>query len=170
MSFILFAVYGIDRDTNNPIKHWVRLSLAARRLRCDRWRRAYGMIEYHNARKAAQTGTAVNIVKQFFELPKSPRLSVLSPYWSVKSTEKFEDAAIQNIEYTDFMCPDCLYLSQQLEKAQKGLCRQDQCRHPVLPARRHMQHGRPGESEPPPRRLRDDLHRGRESGALRGDP
>ena len=34
----------------------------------------------------------------------------------MKSTDKFEDAAIQVIEYTDFICPDCLYLSQQLEK------------------------------------------------------
>jgi hypothetical protein len=77
---------------------------------------AYGFIEYHNARKEAQSGTAVNIVKQFYELPKVASPSFLSPYWSVKSTEKFEDAAIQVIEYTDFLCPDCLYLSQQLEK------------------------------------------------------
>src|SRR5512147_1025843 len=49
---------------------------------------AYAMIEYHDARKAAQTGTSVNIVKQFFELPKVAWPSFISPYWSVKSTEK----------------------------------------------------------------------------------
>ena len=119
-NFILFAVYGIDHGTKNLIRRWVRPSpklilvfaLAAAAG-------AYGMVEYHNARKAAQTGTAVNIVKQFFELPKVASPSFLSPYWSVKSTEKFEDAAIQIIEYTDFLCPDCLYLSQQLEKLKK---------------------------------------------------
>ncbi len=120
MSFVLFALYGIDHEIKNPIRRWVRPSfkllvvfavIAAVG--------AYGMIEYHDARKAAQTGTAVNIVKQFFELPKVASPSFLSPYWSVKSTEKFEDAAIQVIEYTDLMCPDCLYLSQQMEKLKK---------------------------------------------------
>ncbi len=77
MNFILFALYGIDRESKNPVKRWVRPSfkllvvfavIAAAG--------AYGMIEYHDARKAAQTGTAVNIVKQFYELPKvaSPSL------------------------------------------------------------------------------------------------
>jgi len=120
LNFVLFALYGIDRDSRNPILRWVRPSfklvvvfavIAAAG--------AYGMIEYHGARKAAQTGTAVNIVKQFFELPKVASPSFLSPYWSVKSTDTFEDAAIRIIEYTDFMCPDCLYLSQQIEKLQK---------------------------------------------------
>lgn len=117
MSFVLFWVYGIDREMKNIFKRWVRPSfkllvifglIAAAG--------AYGMIEYHNARKEAQTGTAVNIVKQFYELPKVASPSFLSPYWSVKSTERFEDAAIQIIEYTDVLCPDCLYLSQQLLK------------------------------------------------------
>jgi uncharacterized membrane protein/protein-disulfide isomerase len=117
LNFVLFAKHGIDRETKNLVRRWVRPSvkllfvfaLAAAAG-------AYGMIEYHNARKEAQTGTAVNIVKQFYELPKVASPSFLSPYWSVKSTEKFEDAPIQVIEYTDFLCPDCLYLSQQLEK------------------------------------------------------
>jgi protein-disulfide isomerase/uncharacterized membrane protein len=117
MSFVLFCVYGIDRETKNIVRRWVRPSfklivvfgiIAAAG--------AFDMIEYHNARKEAQMGTAVNIVKQFYELPKVASPSFLSPYWSVKSTDKFEDAAIQVIEYTDFLCPDCLYLSQQLEK------------------------------------------------------
>ena len=117
LSFILFWVYGIDHETKNIVRRWVRPSfklLVVFALIAAAG--AYGMIEYHNARKEAQTGTAVNIVKQFYELPKVASPSFLSPYWSVKSTEKFEDAAIQVIEYTDFLCPDCLYLSQQLLK------------------------------------------------------
>ncbi len=116
-NFILFWVYGIDHETKNIVRRWVRpsvklivvfglIALAG----------AYGMIQYHDARKEAQTGTAVNIVKQFYELPKVASPSFLSPYWAVKSTDRFEDAAIQVIEYTDFLCPDCLYLSQQLAK------------------------------------------------------
>jgi predicted DsbA family dithiol-disulfide isomerase len=34
----------------------------------------------------------------------------------MQSTEKFEDAPIQLIEYADFLCPDCLYLTEQLDK------------------------------------------------------
>jgi uncharacterized membrane protein/predicted DsbA family dithiol-disulfide isomerase len=120
MSFILFAVRGIDRDAKGPIRRWVRPSfklLAVFAVFAAVG--AYSMIQYHDARKAAQTGTSVNIVKQFFELPKVAWPSFLSPYWSVKSTETFEDAPIRVVEYTDFMCPDCLYLSQQMEKLKK---------------------------------------------------
>jgi uncharacterized membrane protein/protein-disulfide isomerase len=119
-SFILFAVTGIDHETKGLVRRWVRPSpklILVFALAASAG--AYGMIAYHDARKAAQTGTAVNIVKQFYELPKVASPSFLTPYWAVKSTEKFEDSAIQVIEYTDFMCPDCLYLSQQLEKLKK---------------------------------------------------
>ncbi|MFO7734430.1 MAG: vitamin K epoxide reductase family protein [Candidatus Aminicenantes bacterium] len=120
LNFVLFAIYGIDREMKNPVRSWVQPSfkllvvfaLVALAGAC-------GMIEYHNARKEAQAGTSINIVRQFFELPKVASPSFLSPYWSVKSTEKFEDAAIQVIEYTDFLCPDCLYLSQQLDKLKR---------------------------------------------------
>ena len=120
MNFVLFALYGIDREPKNPFRRWVRPSLKLLVVfAVIAAAGAYGMIEYHDARKAAQTGTAVNIVRQFYELPKVALPSFLSPYWSVKSTDKFEDAAIQVIEFTDFACPDCLYLSQQLEKLKK---------------------------------------------------
>jgi uncharacterized membrane protein/predicted DsbA family dithiol-disulfide isomerase len=117
MSFVLFWIYGIDHETKNPLKRWVRPSLKLLVVfAVIAAAGAYGFIQYHDARKAAQTGTAVNIVKQFYELPKVASPSFLSPYWSVKSTGKFEDAAIQVIEYTDFVCPDCLYLSKQLAR------------------------------------------------------
>jgi uncharacterized membrane protein/protein-disulfide isomerase len=117
LNFALFAKSGIDRETKNIVRRWVRPSfklLAVFALAAGAG--ALGMIEYHTARKEAQTGTAVNIVRQFYELPRVASPSFLSPYWSVKSTENFEDAPIQVIEYTDFLCPDCLYLSQQLAR------------------------------------------------------
>jgi len=117
LNFALFALYGLDRQVRNPIRRWVRPSIKLLAVfAVFAAAGAYGTIEYHSARRAAQTGTAANIVKQFYELPKVASPSFLSPYWSVKSTEAFGDAAIQVIEYTDFACPDCLYLSQQLMK------------------------------------------------------
>jgi uncharacterized membrane protein/protein-disulfide isomerase len=117
LNFVLFALYGIDRGVRNPLRRWVRPSLKLLVVfAVAAAAGAYGMIEYHDARKAAQTGTSGNIVRQFFELPKVAWPSFLSPYWAVRSTERFEDAPIQVVEYTDFMCPDCYYLSQQLAK------------------------------------------------------
>ncbi len=77
---------------------------------------AWGVLLFHEAKKDAQSGVTAGIVKQYFNLPivKSP--SLISPFRSVSSSERFEDAPIQVIEYADFLCPDCLYLSQQLAK------------------------------------------------------
>ncbi len=85
----------------------------------------------------------MNIVKQFYELPKVASPSFLSPYWSVKSTEKFEDAAIQIIEYADFLCPDCLYLSQQLDKLKKEFAGKINVVIQFFPLEGVVQHRRP---------------------------
>jgi uncharacterized membrane protein/protein-disulfide isomerase len=120
LSFVLFALYGIDRGERNPLRRWLRPSLKLLVVFAVAAAvGGYSMIQYHDARKAAQTGTAVNIVKQFYELPRVAWPTFLSPYWAVRSTEAFEDAPIRIVEYTDFMCPDCYYLSQQLEKLKK---------------------------------------------------
>lgn len=120
LNFVLFAKYGIDREMKNPVRRWVQPSFKLLVVfALVALAGALGTVEYHNARKDAQAGTSTNIVRQFFELPKVASPSFLSPYWSVKSTEKFEDAAIRVIEYTDFLCPDCLYLSQQLDRLKR---------------------------------------------------
>jgi len=120
LSFFLFWRYGIDHDQHGLFRKFVRpsfkmlvtcgvITLAA----------AYGVLLFHNAKKEAQSGTAMQIVKQYFELPKVNPPSFISPFWTAKSTEKFEDSAIQVIEYADFLCPDCLYLFQQLDQLKK---------------------------------------------------
>ncbi len=117
LNFVLFALHGIDRETRNIAKRWVRPSfklLVVFALAAAAG--ALGMIEYHGARKEAQTGTAVNVVRQFYELPKVAWPSVISPYWTARATERFEDAPIQVIEYGDLLCSDCLYLNQQFER------------------------------------------------------
>jgi uncharacterized membrane protein/protein-disulfide isomerase len=120
LNFALFVRYGIDHENKNPLRRWVRPSIKLLAVfAVAAAAGAYGMIKYHDARKDAQAGTGVDIVRQFFELPKVASPSFLSPYWAVKSTDDFEGAAVQVIEYTDFLCPDCLYLSRQLERLKK---------------------------------------------------
>ncbi len=120
MNFILFWLYGIDHGERNLLARWARPSIKLLAVfAVVAAAGAYGFIQYHDAKKEAQMGTATNIVKQYYELPKVASPSFLSPYWSVKSTDRFEDAAIQIVEYADFLCPDCLYLSQQLDKLKK---------------------------------------------------
>jgi uncharacterized membrane protein/protein-disulfide isomerase len=77
---------------------------------------AYGMFLYHGAKKDAQAAVTLRIIKQFRDLPMVGNPSILSPYWTVRSTENFEDAAIQVIEFSDFLCPDCLFLTQEFDK------------------------------------------------------
>jgi uncharacterized membrane protein/thiol-disulfide isomerase/thioredoxin len=120
LSFVLFWVHGTGREERNLAARWVRPSVKLLAVfAVIAAAGAYGFIQYHDAKKEAQAGMAANIVRQFYELPKVASPSFLSPYWSVKSTERFEDAAIQIVEYADFLCPDCLYLAQQLDKLKK---------------------------------------------------
>jgi protein-disulfide isomerase len=78
---------------------------------------AYGFAAFHAAKEDAQSGAvAVRIVDQYFGLPTVPLPSLISPYWIARSTEKFEDAPIRVIEYSDFLCSDCHYLTQQLDR------------------------------------------------------
>ncbi|HVP89816.1 MAG TPA: vitamin K epoxide reductase family protein [Terriglobales bacterium] len=120
LSFVLFWRYGLGRGERGFLARWVRpsfrllvvfgvVALAG----------AYGFLLYNDAKKEAQVGQAANIVRQYYELPKVAWPSLISPYWSVKSTERFEDAPIQVVEYADFLCPDCLYLAQQLDQLKK---------------------------------------------------
>lgn len=77
---------------------------------------AYGMVQFHQTKKDAQTGVAMRAVSEYFSLPETHLPSLISPYWTVRSTERFEDAPIQVIEYADPLCPDCLYLAEQLDQ------------------------------------------------------
>jgi uncharacterized membrane protein/protein-disulfide isomerase len=121
ISAVLFWKYGIDGDAPKFFRRYLQpsvkylvtfgLIMAAG---------AYGMREYHETKKMAQSGgVAARVVKQYFALPVVKTPSLVSPYRIASSTEKFEDAPIQVIEYADFLCPDCLYLHSQLQKLQE---------------------------------------------------
>lgn len=81
---------------------------------------AFGYHQFYQAKLAAQQGgVAAQIVREFYSLEKVPNPSFISPFWTAKATEKFEDAPIHIVEYADFLCPDCLYLFYQLEQLKK---------------------------------------------------
>ncbi len=115
-SLVLFWRYGIDRDEPLFVLRWVRPSakhLAAFAIvtLVD----AAGMALYHQAKRDAQSGgVAARIVEQYFGLPEVAQPSTLSPYWTVRSTERFEDAPIRVVEYGDLLCSDCLVLHEQM--------------------------------------------------------
>ncbi len=115
LSLALFWKYGIARGQG--MARYFRPSLKMIvTLACITALGAYGMILFHEAKRDAQAGITTQIVKQFYELPVVGNPSFISPYWTARSTESFEDAPIHIVEYVDFLCSDCLYSTQQLNK------------------------------------------------------
>jgi protein-disulfide isomerase/uncharacterized membrane protein len=81
---------------------------------------AYGFHLFYQTKKDAQLGgVATKIVKEFYTLQPVRNPSLISPYWTAKATESFDDAPVKIIEYADFLCPDCLFLFKQLEQIKK---------------------------------------------------
>ncbi len=118
ISFLLFWKYGIDADDRSLLRRYAQPSirhLAAFALILAAG--AYGFRVFHETKREAQSGgQAARVVKQYFSLPAVKTPSIISPYWTARATERFEDAPIRVIEYADFLCPDCLYLSSQLAR------------------------------------------------------
>ena len=78
---------------------------------------AYGFTLYTSARKDAQSGgVAVRAVKEFYNLEVVEWPSFISPFWTAKATENFEEAPIRIVEYGDLLCSDCRYLYEQLKQ------------------------------------------------------
>jgi len=77
---------------------------------------AYGFHLFYQAKKEAQLGgVAARVVKEYYSLAEVSNPSFISPYWTAKATERFEDAPIRVVEYADFLCPDCVFLYKQLK-------------------------------------------------------
>jgi len=121
VSFVLFWRYGIDAERaglwakyfNPSRKHLATFAVVT-------LLGAYGFQLFHDVKKEAQSGgVAARVVEQYFSLPMVQSPSIISPYWTARSTERFAEAPIQLIVYADFLCPDCLYLSKQLQKLQE---------------------------------------------------
>ncbi len=81
---------------------------------------AYGFQLFTQAKKEAQFGgAAAKVVKEYYGLAKVPNPSFISPFWTAKAAETFEGAPLRVVEYADFLCPDCLYLYQELKTLKK---------------------------------------------------
>ena len=117
LSAFLFWRYGIDRGQGFP-GAWTRPSvkhLAAGLvvLVAGGW----GFALYTDARREAQSGgVAARAVKEFYNLEVVEWPSLISPLWTARATESFEEAPIRIVEYADLLCSDCLYLYRQLER------------------------------------------------------
>ena len=117
LTFVLYAKYGIDSDQPTFAARYFHLSpkllvtFGALMLVG-----AVGFAEYHETKREAQSGgVAAHVVEEYFSLPEVPAPSVVSPFMTVQSTERFEDAPIRIVEYADFLCSDCSYLYEQLK-------------------------------------------------------
>jgi uncharacterized membrane protein/protein-disulfide isomerase len=81
---------------------------------------AWGFHLYYGALKDAQLGgVALNVVQEFNGLAEVKEPSLVSPYWTARSTERFEEAPIRIVEYADFLCPDCLVLYRELKQLKR---------------------------------------------------
>jgi len=124
LSLFLFWKFGLKSDRPGPagffktfvfpsVKHLAAFALL---LAVG----AYGFQAFTRAKKDAQLGgVAARVVKEYYGLAKVPNPSFISPFWTARATEKFEDAPIRVVEYVDFLCPDCLYLTRQLKTLKK---------------------------------------------------
>ncbi len=81
---------------------------------------AYGFQLFYIAKQEAQLGGAgARVVNEYYGLAEVENPSLISPFWTARATEKFEDAPIRVVEYADFLCPDCLLLYKQLKQLKK---------------------------------------------------
>ncbi|NOR15086.1 MAG: thioredoxin domain-containing protein, partial [Candidatus Aminicenantes bacterium] len=117
LSLFLFWRYGIGRSEGRFPGRYLQPSLKLLlTFSVISALGAYGMMALHDAKEDAQAGVSLSMVKQFYELPVVGNPSFISPYWTARATEKFEDAPIHVVEYVDLLCPDCLFLAQQLDE------------------------------------------------------
>jgi uncharacterized membrane protein len=116
-SFVLFWTWGVGREAAPGVARVLRPSLLVLAVfGVVLGGGAFGYARFTIAKAQAQSGDdAVSVVREFFALPRVSWPSVISPFWSVRSTARFEDAPIQVVEYGDFLCSDCLLLYQQLK-------------------------------------------------------
>lgn len=63
-----------------------------------------------------QAALSSSVIDQFYQLPNLGTLQLDSPFKIIASTEKFTDAPIQVAVFSDFQCPFCKVLSQQIGK------------------------------------------------------
>ena len=117
LSFFLFWKYGLGREKNRILMPDIRPSFKMLvTFAVIAALGGYGMMAFHAAKVDAKQAVSMRIVKQFYELPEVGDPTFISPYWTIRSTEDFYAAPIRIVEFVDFLCPDCLFLEDQLKR------------------------------------------------------
>jgi uncharacterized membrane protein len=112
LSFYLFWRHGLARSfpSIKLLAVFAVLAMAG----------ATGFQSFYEAKKGAQLGgVAMKVVKEYYSLSEVPNPSFISPFWTARATERFEDAPIRVVQYSDLLCPDCLFLYRQLKQLEK---------------------------------------------------
>jgi protein-disulfide isomerase/uncharacterized membrane protein len=76
----------------------------------------YGVVDGKEKERSAR---AQDLIRQFNTLQKLGNPSPDSPYLIASASEKFEDAPIRISKFSDFQCPACKMLSENLHKIAK---------------------------------------------------
>jgi len=112
LSFFLFWRYGLAWSFPSVkfLAVFAVLALAG----------AYGFQLFYKAKKEAQLGgVAMKVVKEYYSLEEVQNPSFISPFWTARASERFEDAPIRIVEYADLLCSDCFFLYKQLKQLEK---------------------------------------------------
>ncbi|MGD0484146.1 MAG: vitamin K epoxide reductase family protein, partial [Gemmatimonadales bacterium] len=117
ISFGVFWRWGVGREIPGGVRRLARPSvLVLAVFAVVLAGGAFGYARFTAAKALAQTGgDAARVVREYFALPHVAWPSTISPFWSVRSTARFEDAPIQVVEYADFLCSDCLMAYKQMQ-------------------------------------------------------
>jgi uncharacterized membrane protein/predicted DsbA family dithiol-disulfide isomerase len=121
LSFFLFWRYGIRSEKRGPVGFLSTFAAPAPKIAFVSAAvllvGAFGFREFYFAKKEAQMGgVAAKVVRQYYDLAVVGEPSFISPYWVTQATPRWEDAPIRIVEYADYLCPDCLFLHQQLTR------------------------------------------------------
>jgi uncharacterized membrane protein/protein-disulfide isomerase len=77
----------------------------------------WGLTQFRDVAEAAETGSvAARAVGAFYALPTVAWPSEISPYFSIRGSDDFDDAPVRIVEYADPLCIDCQVFYAQMKE------------------------------------------------------
>jgi predicted DsbA family dithiol-disulfide isomerase len=114
LSFIILAYWASAAEPKGLWKKW--LMPAPRPAVAIVMISLFGAFGLRVFSRSKQEAIVYHAVEQYFGLSKVKLPSFLSPYWTARSTDRFENAPIRVIAFSDLICDNSLYLDQNLER------------------------------------------------------